>query len=334
METVNRDSNFSNSPRRRDRQASTSAELQHQPHQLPTSSQSSLIESTRMRRSHVQEDHNYGEPGPSSLRHSRRTHVTLSRHQRNADELDFSTASEVHDPLETNTAISGRLRQRHPTLPTNSSTNSSTIPISSSTNNRRNISRRNVLDESLVDTDDDHITPNNHAASDDDDDEDDDDKPLRYMAMGLRHHTAGTSSKPTRSNKNGLSNSASKKELLSQHYTDDEEAGPSTSRSTRTQKRLYYNEDSDDSVTNHHHPNSTIKKRLLNSNTHHDATTSSMTSSTRSNSTNLSMGTSANGIVRNPLLLDEESDSEQPVSVSSRGRVRKITAKARGLFRE
>lgn len=61
-----------------------------------------------LRRSAVQADHNYGEPGPSS-RHSRRItqQQQLSRHQRNPDELDKPHESAESDPLR----ISGRLRR-------------------------------------------------------------------------------------------------------------------------------------------------------------------------------------------------------------------------------
>lgn len=69
-----------------------------------------------IRRSQVQEDHNYGEPGPSTLRHSRRVNQ-LSRHQQIPDEHNKSHGSIVEcpvDPLRVPESISGRLRTRTP----------------------------------------------------------------------------------------------------------------------------------------------------------------------------------------------------------------------------
>lgn len=63
----------------------------------------------------VQEDHNYGEPGPSTIRHSRRI-TQLSRHQRNPEELEkpvVSNADNSVDPLRI-PSISDRLRNRTP----------------------------------------------------------------------------------------------------------------------------------------------------------------------------------------------------------------------------
>ena len=63
----------------------------------------------------VQEDHNYGEPGPSTIRYSRRTQ--LSRLQRSTEDLDRSVVSNTDspvDPLRIPENISGRLRNRTP----------------------------------------------------------------------------------------------------------------------------------------------------------------------------------------------------------------------------
>lgn len=80
-----------------------------------STSTSTTTESTsqiELRRNAVQADHNYGEPGPLSLRHSRRNqqHHQLSRHQRNPDELDRPNET-VDDPLRISENISGRLRR-------------------------------------------------------------------------------------------------------------------------------------------------------------------------------------------------------------------------------
>lgn len=77
-----------------------------------TTETSSQIE---LRRNVVQEDHNYGEPGPSTIRHSRRINrQILSRHQRNPDELDKPLVqNEIPvDPLRIPENISGCLRNR------------------------------------------------------------------------------------------------------------------------------------------------------------------------------------------------------------------------------
>lgn len=92
-----------------------------------SSSTTATTESTsqiELRRNAVQADHNYGEPGPSSIRHSRRINQQqpqpLSRHQRNPDELDQPNES-VDDPLRiAGDSISGRLRNRSPRAANNS----------------------------------------------------------------------------------------------------------------------------------------------------------------------------------------------------------------------
>lgn len=299
--------NISQPPSRRHATATTTR------HQIPTSSQPTLTETTRLHRSHVQEDHNYGEPGPSSQRLSRRTHVTLSRHQRNADELDMSTTSLESDPLGT-PSILLRLRQRTATATT------SQLASSTSQIDVRILPNRSNGDQEDVDDIDINV--------DDDDDDDlsdpDDDKPLRYVA--------------NRSSGDGLTEPMRRSGTSSNRYriySEDEYAGagPSTSRTTRTQKRPYYNEDSDDDGTAG--TAGTSKKRLLSGGGTSAADVGS-SSSTRSSHGITSHLRNHATQPQNPLQLDDEvdSDGDQPPSVSSRGRVRKITAKARGLFRE
>lgn len=80
---------------------------------MTTSETTSQIE---IRRNQVQEDHNYGEPGPSTLRYSRRVNQ-LSRHQQSPDEHNKSHSSIAEssvDPLRVPENISGRLRNRTP----------------------------------------------------------------------------------------------------------------------------------------------------------------------------------------------------------------------------
>lgn len=301
--------NSSQPPSRRHAAATTTRQ------QMPTSSQPLLNETTRLHRSHVQEDHNYGEPGPSSQRLSRRNHVTLSRHQRNADELDMSTTSLESDPLG-NPSILLRLRQR--TAP------ATTSQLASSTSQTdRNLRIRSNGDIDYVDNIDINV--------DDDDDDDDlsdpeDDKPLRYVA----NRSSGDGLTEPMRNRSGA---GSNRDRI---YFEDEYAvaGPSTSRTTRTQKRPHYNEESDDDGTTTVVAD-TSKKRLLSGGGGGNSA-ADVGSSLRSSHVIASHLRNHSTQPQNPLQLDDEvdSDGDQPPSVSSRGRVRKITAKARGLFRE
>lgn len=69
----------------------------------------------------VQEDHNYGEPGPSTLRHSRRINQ-IPRHQQNTEDIvksPVTNADNPVDPLRIPESISDRLRNRTPRSNTN-----------------------------------------------------------------------------------------------------------------------------------------------------------------------------------------------------------------------
>lgn len=222
-------------------------------------------------RSSIQEDHNYDEPGPSS-RHTRRNNVTLSRHQRNADELDCPTnqRTDMHRIIPAQSSISGRLRQRMiPAV-------SSTLPSSSSRPQR-------------------YLPTAERINEDDDDDESDpeDDKPLSQTRLASSSQT-----------------------MRNRSFCDEYLPGPSTSsRSTRAIKRQYYNEDTDEENSNE--PNQSSKRRL------------------QSTDTPLrGVQTNATATITTSQFESDNSEDELPLSVSSRGRIRKITAKARGLFRE
>lgn len=250
--------------------------------QIPTSSHSSItmneVIPIRLQRSSVQEDHNYDEPGPSS-RHTRRNNITLSRHQRNADELDSTGRRiEMHRLIPAQTSISGRLRQRATAIVT------STLP-SSSTRTQRFLPSTERINEDNGD--------------DDDESDPDDDKPL----MSLSQSRLASSSSLTMRNRS---------------FCDDEYLpGPSTSsRSTRALKRQYYNEDTDEETSNGNQQSS--KRRLQTSND----------TPLRGSQTN------ATATITTSQIESDNSEDELPLSVSSRGRIRKITPKARGLFRE
>lgn len=239
--------------------------------QIPTSSQRSIASTShevipvRLQRSSVQEDHNYDEPGPSSRLTRRNNVVQLSRHQRNADELDCPTNSraDLHRIVPTaQSSISGRLRQRM-------------APAVSSTLSSLRTERLNEEDEN------------------DDESDPEDDKPLSQTRLA----------------------SSSSTSLRNRSFCDDEylPGQPSTSsRSTRALKRQYYNEDTDEETNNGN--NQSAKRRLQNE------------TPLKSSQANTTITTSQ--------YESDNSDDELPLSVSSRGRIRKITPKARGLFRE
>lgn len=272
------------------------------------------------RQSIINADHDYGEPGPSSMRHSLRR--TLSRHQRNADELDREVdlySNEPSNSLNAQRNISSRLRQRQlvPIVNTTATVTATTGSISSA----RTIVSTNPLRLN-------HITNDNEEDDADDDDEDlsdpDDNKPLTYVAS-LRQTNSMTTI-----------NQSAVASVRKRIFSDDENiAGPSSttmsSRSTRTKKRPYYNEDSDDSAptaTNQ----SLTKRRFINIT--NDEQTSEQ-DSIRSSVGAISSNNHSYSSRSLPAEENDNSDDDAPIkSVSSRGRIRKITAKARGLFRE
>lgn len=275
---------------------------------IPSSSQSSATSHSeivrRNQRSQVQEDHNYGDPGPLPLRHSRRSNVTLSRHQRNADELDTSiNTSEFTAASATSSSVvapttSGRLRQRlAASAPSSSRTEQ---PVASS-------SRPSVLASAYLDESD--------NSSDTDDD-----KPLRQRETSTR------SSDPLAIRR-------------SRHFPVglDDAAGPSTSRSSRTLKRPYYNEDSDEDGQG-----STKRPQKRAAHQAASATVSIGSQMIRTTRQSYPADTFSDEEqnhnddrdVSEEDLSDEDEDGEPSISVSSRGRVRKLTAKARGIFRE
>lgn len=286
------------------------------PEPIPSSSQSSATSHSeiarRSHRSQVLEDHNYGDPGPLPIRHSRRSNVTLSRHQRNADELDTSISHSIpgsstssFTPASSSptapTTTSGRLRQRtvatqpiRPVPPVASSSRHNPVPASA------------YLDES------------------DNSSDPDDDKPLRQRETSTQDDHSAI--------------------RRSRHFPVDD-AGPSTSRSSRTLKRPYYNEDSDDDAQG---SSKRPQKRVAQQSTSAAAvpTISQILRTTRQSypvenfsdddteAPNANHNDDSSDVSDDHDLSDEDEDGEPSISVSSRGRVRKITAKARGIFRE
>lgn len=286
-----------------------------------------ISETTRTHRSHVQEDHNYGEPGPSTLRQSRRI-FTLSRHQRNADELDIPLINDIPtttppvDPLRLPESMSARLRHRP--QPSNS--------ISNRSNHLSSVSDEDITDP-------------------------EDNKPLHLMV---------TESHPIRAKPSKIM-SRNRRRNLSDDEANIALPGPSnslgvSSRSIRAQKRPYYNEESDESISTNQRPNNYLKsanknahpakRRLLpplenedddededdddndNDQLYIPTSRSHTNLNTTSNGRHSSHYNMRHQYVDENTNSDDGADDQQQISVSSRGRVRKISSKVRGYFRE
>ncbi|XP_055904407.1 bromodomain and WD repeat-containing protein 3 [Eupeodes corollae] len=270
----------------------------------------------------VQIDHNYGEPGPSTIRNTRRV---LSRHQRNADELDL-----VEDPLEMSSIIgnvSSRLRMRNNV----NSTTPQDLPIVVVDPRRRRpryiqetsaTDQENEEDEEVDEEEDDDSGGSDEGTDGGSKDSDSDDNqpltsfvPTRNTRPPNRRSTATSASNsrnirhiPQRRKRN-LNSDDDDDDPGFDDDDDDYQAGSQQrgSRSTRNQKRPRYNEESDDTADNR------MRRRVP---------------LRHANGNMVATATESN---------EEQTDTdnnEALVSVSSRGRVRKISAKARGIFRD
>lgn len=151
----------------------------------PARSQNSLVDTHHNRRPPIvlphQVDHNYGEPGPSSLR----TRGMISRHQRNADELD--ALDSLHNQQEQQPTSSSRARMIR-TGPNPGEGSSSGLRIMQRrTKNRGNFSEEsqeiceNDLDNSKKLSASDASSDNSENNSSSDNDDSDDDTPLNMM---------------------------------------------------------------------------------------------------------------------------------------------------------
>lgn len=280
--------------------------------------------------SSVSLDHNYGEPGPTSLRNRRRI-VAPSRHQRNPDELDLPvselTAPMEEDPLRIpeNGNISTRLRHRAAASVSNA--------ISSSTGRRRNRvdydesrdDEEEVVDEEDEDAEEEPVAEEQSDESEQQTDDEDasdpeDDKPLGHL---IPSNPTNSRKRQTRSHKID--------------YNDENEAGPSNQlRSTRT-KRPYYNEESGDEeidVRNRRHAESHQVKRRRGA----DYAEYEEQETENGNRSFRSRNRPANNHPTNGQNYSEEEESEEDeepqLSVSSRGRVRKLSNRVKNYFRE
>ncbi|XP_054726598.1 bromodomain and WD repeat-containing protein 3 [Anastrepha obliqua] len=327
-------------------------------------------------------DHNYlgtEALGPStSVTASRGTaRRVLSRHQRNADELD-SNADELNsgaDPLENVSMLmrNARLRRGLPTsttqntifgsrmIPTTSATAATVLAPQPPTRTVRRGRSRYSQEHSQTaedDDDDESVEEDASAASDEgtdggssthgDDNDDDatddseDNQPLTsYVPSGRRTRSRG---KPARrTNRRRRSDDSfvcddddedyeverqrqrrrQQQRARSRRHSerDSPQRDSRKQRGSRNQKRPRYNEQSDDEVS---HDYSNMRKRRRDAGVEGDLVGST------------SQRSATQRLPRNNEVTDssEGDDDEQLVSVSSRGRVRKISAKARRIFKE
>ncbi|XP_031621174.1 bromodomain and WD repeat-containing protein 3 isoform X2 [Contarinia nasturtii] len=235
-------------------------------HSYHSVTRSTTVESTsqiEIRRNQVQEDHNYGEPGPSTLRHSRRINQ-MSRLQRSPDEHDKSHVSNTEtpvDPLRIPESISGRLRNRTPKSNTNA----------------------------------------------DNESDPDDDKPLHLMVT----------ESPTRSRPSRHLTRYSDEHISQTPPTGASSATASSStRSCRSQKRPHYNEESEEDDNHRTKRQATQGRTTWNS---------SGTGNPRREVNKTYYGDETS----NSDFDDEDEEAEEQISISSRGRVRKISSKIR-----
>ncbi|KAH8278786.1 hypothetical protein KR018_009477, partial [Drosophila ironensis] len=289
-------------------------------------------------------DHNYLGNASASARAPRRV---LSRHQRNADELDTSL-----DPLESSRLFSAIANHRRPTSTTNSNSTGTSNVVTRRLRGRT--SQPSSQDEEHEEAEDEPEPEEDEAeaaASDEgtdggstlqsyekedaeDDSDSEDDQPLtNYVAAPsngratrkAKTTSSSSSSRPLRSSRRPPSNQS----LGNDDEEDEDYVGPrsrrnnrgGSQRSGRNQKRPRYNEESDEEDE----VGPVRSKRIRNGNAHGSSQERSHTEHDEDEDEEDGDGG------------DSSADSEESgrkVSVSSRGRVRKISAKARGIFKE
>ncbi|XP_039492291.1 bromodomain and WD repeat-containing protein 3 [Drosophila santomea] len=271
-------------------------------------------------------DHNY----LGNVNSSRAPRRILSRHQRNADELDTSL-----DVLENSRLLSAIANHRRPTSTTNSNNTSNVV----TRRLRGRASQANSHDEDHEEEDaaasDEGTDGGSSSQSYEDEDEDsdsEDNQPLTsYVSPsnGRPRRKAKTSSssattqeRPLRRTRRPPSNNS----IANDNDDDDDYVVPRSRRANRggnqragrNQKRPRYNEQSEEeeAAAGYSHR----RKRMRNGDAHASSQERSQASTERDQEE------------------DEEGSSvdsdDQRVNVSSRGRVRKPSAKARGIFKE
>ncbi|XP_037956286.1 bromodomain and WD repeat-containing protein 3-like isoform X1 [Teleopsis dalmanni] len=282
---------------------STSASTSHMTRSHATSTTSNAASSSSSRILPLStHDHNYiGDTRPTTTNSNvRNTRRLLSRHQRNADELDSSI-----DPLENVRlfAAASRSRRNFPTSTSNVSNTTNSTNAVTTVEVRRGRSRYSQ-ENSQTD------------AHDDDEDED---------AGGSDEGTVGGSSNHTEDSSDSDDNQPltsyvpaakrSQRNIVKSRKTEINRE-VRVQRGCRNLKRPRYNEQSEDDEP-------APSRRRTNDNGVGSSATVSTVSYNR---------LAAVDDVGDDSSVD--SDDEQLISVSSRGRVRKITAKARGIFKE
>ncbi|XP_011188273.2 bromodomain and WD repeat-containing protein 3 [Zeugodacus cucurbitae] len=328
-------------------------------------------------------DHNYlgaEALGPSTSAAAGRSNTrrVLSRHQRNADELDSSA-----DPLENISLLMQNQRLRR-TLPTSTSTSQSAtnggtitataptrVPQRTVRRGRSRYSQENSQTaEDDDDDDDEHVvdgsgeenasgasdegTDGGSSTHDDDDDVDatddsEDNQPLTsYVPSGRR--TRNHAKPARRTNRRRGSDDSfvcddddedyevehqrrqqQQQRSRSRRHSERDRNGAQrdgrNQRGSRNQKRPRYNEQSDDEAGSHDYSSSRKRRREGDDG-------GGVVGEVVGSSSQRAMSQRPSRNVEYMDSSEDDDDDEQLVSVSSRGRVRKISAKARGIFKD
>ncbi|XP_017020203.1 bromodomain and WD repeat-containing protein 3 [Drosophila kikkawai] len=295
-------------------------------------------------------DHNY----LGNINSSRAPRRILSRHQRNADELDTSL-----DPLESSRLHTAIVNHRRPTsTTTNSTSNSNSHVVTRRLRGRASQANSQDEDEEQEQEEDEaaasdegtdggsstQLNEDEEEEDDDDDYEEDsdseDNQPLTsYVSPSngrTRPREAKTSSSSTNTQERSLRRT--RRPPSDQSFVndddDDDYVVPRSRRNAnrsanqrgggRNQKRPRYNEESEEEEATARF--SHRSKRLRNGDAH---------ASSQERSRSADHGQAAEDDDDEEEEGGSSGDSDdQRVSVSSRGRVRKISAKARGMFKE
>lgn len=303
-----------------------------------SSAASSSTNNPNSRTNSVTLDHNYGEPGPSSLRNTRRA-PTLSRHQRNPAELDLPAVELSTTPAEDPLRLPERVTRRRG-LDAAPAVNA----ITSSTGRRRNLvnygeneddddeeeeDETNEVEANEEESDDEQEEASADSAADEELDEDeasdpDDDKPLGRL-MASSESQKSQRHRPTRSGGDIDNGSV--------------EAGPS-SRSARAVKRNYAEDESDDESTGRRVVlTQSLKRRRLQSQTEHERTPFKGKARGQTRTPN---GSTSHYNTRHHGEADDGSDLEpngedevdaEP-QISRYGRVCKVSNRVKGYLRE
>nr|XP_029722575.1 PH-interacting protein-like [Aedes albopictus] len=290
-------------------------------------------------------DHNYGEPSSRRTRNRQQ----LSRHQRNADELDHTPDDDPSDdddysdddaPLRPRacTQISSRLRSK-----TNSPEKRKKPSATSDDDDGGQPAAEDSDEEFVNDPEEADSEEEEEATADSTDEDDSDNVPLAASKPKSSRSQAASSSRNNASGGGGSSRSrpppavrpdrggsgyiSSRTRQKDRFSSEDDMGGPgpSTLRNTRNLKRPHYNEDSDeDDPTNLQRP---LKRPMFGI-----ARITTHPAAPPTNGTDRTAG--GGGASQEDSDANSDEHDEAMTSVSSRGRVRRINPKARKIFRE